>query len=306
MRFLCIVSILFITCNHPTPTQMLHIEERYLLDFPSGSGMVISGDSAYIISDDAPWLYRLSLMTREYTRIPVMGADTSLYRIPKPVKADYEALCKLKIGEEYFLAAFGSGSISPTRDSLLLISLQDLSRQRKINLSSLYKKLKGNNPIINIEGAAVSDSTLFLMDRENNQVHQLPISSLADYINSDGINVPVNITSHTVSLHGSFTTRLSGGCLLNNTTLLFCASMEDTPDAIQDGKIYGSFIGLMNINDMSLLSMLPLTDAGGKTLADKLESIDLQEQNKDGSYHVWSIADNDEGNTVLYKLRIHF
>lgn len=306
MRFLFLISILFITCKRPTPTQMLHIEERYLLDFPSGSGMVISGDSAYVISDDAPWLFRLSLTTRQYTRIPIIGADISMHRIPKPVKPDYEALCKLKIGEEYFLAAFGSGSISPERDSLLLIPLHDLDRQRKIDLSALYKKLKGNNPVINIEGAAANDSTLFLMDRETNQVHQFPLSSFAEYVNSVGTQTPADITSHTISLSGSFSTRISGGSFLNNTTLLFCASMEDTPDAIQDGKIYGSYIGVINTNDMSLRLMFPLTDAEGKTPADKLESIDLQGQNNDGSYNAWAIADNDQGNTVLYQLRIRF
>jgi hypothetical protein len=306
MRYLFLVSILFITCSRPTSPHMLHIEKRYLLDFPSGSGMVISGDSAYVISDDAPWLLCLSLITREYIRIPIMGADTSIHRIPKPVKPDYEALCKLKIGGEYFLAAFGSGSIPSTRESLLLISLQDLSRQQKIDLSALYKKLKGNNPVINIEGAAANDSTLFLMDRETNQVHQFPLSSFVDYINSGGIQPPASITSRTISLSGSFSTRISGGSLMNNTTLLFCASMEDTPDAIQDGKIHGSYVGLMNTKDMSVLSMFPLADGEGKVLADKLECIDLRQQNTDGSYIVWAIADNDQGNTVLYQLRIYF
>jgi hypothetical protein len=306
MRFLFLLSILFITCKRPTSVQMLHIEERYLLDFPSGSGMVVDGESVYVISDDAPWLFRLSLTTRQYTRIPIIHADTSVHRIPKADKPDYEALCKLKIGEAYFLAAFGSGSISAARDSLLLISLQDPTRQQKIDLSLLYKKLQGNKTAINIEGAGADHSTLFLMDRESNQIHQLPISSFIDFINSGGRRVPANIASHTISLPGSFPTRISGGCLLNNSTLLFCASMEDTPDAIQDGKIYGSYIGLMNTSDMALLSMFPLVDAKGKTLTDKLESVDVQEQDADGNYHIWSIADNDQGNTVLYKLRLHF
>lgn len=285
----------------------IHVEERYALNaMPSGSGMVIYNGYAFIISDDAPWLFKIDLSSKEYSSIPLIDADITLSRIKKKHKPDYEALCMLPIGKKDHLLAFGSGSRSPTRDSLLIISLEDPTQQKKISLSGLYESLRsGNNKTINIEGAVTNAEDIFLMDREHNLIHQFSITDFLDFIEDNGTPSPTPRT-HSLTFPGEAGARMSGGCLLDNKTMLFCASVENTADAINDGEIYGSFIGLMDIQEMQLRSIASLTNTKGNPLLDKIESLDIEGQYPNGDYKIWAIADNDDGTSVLFQLRIRF
>ena len=292
--------------NNPRNQFEISVEERYLLDkMPSGSGMVIHNGSAFIISDDAPWLFKIDLTSKDYTTIPLIDADITLHRIPKKRKPDYEALCMLKIDDTDYLLAFGSGSRSPMRDALLVISLEDPQQQKKIPLSHFYGSLRsGNSKTINIEGAVSNEKDIFLMDREHNLLYQFSISDLLDFIKSNGTLLPPQILSHSVMFPGEAGARISGGCLLNDTTLLFCASVENTQDAFNDGDIHGSFIGLLNLNEMNLVSITSVTNTKGIPLPDKIESVDIAGKYPDGDYKIWAIADNDDGSSVLFQLRL--
>ena len=67
------------------------IEGEKLLDsIPSGSGITLWNDSLFIITDDAPYIYRISLDDYGYSRTLLRGYDSADYRIPKPVKPDFE------------------------------------------------------------------------------------------------------------------------------------------------------------------------------------------------------------------------
>ncbi len=307
MKILLLLSCIMMACNQPAGKMALDVEERYVLEtFPSGSGMVLDKDHAYIISDDAPNLLTINLSSKELLTTPITGLDTGVQRIPKPLKPDYEALCRLTIEGKDFLLAFGSGSISPFRDSLLVISMDAPTVQQKVPLTQLYQQLRGNNAVINIEGATCSATDIYLLDREHNQLHRFPIASMVELITTNGRQLPKRITTHSLSIPGAFTTRLSGASLLDDSTMLFCASMEDTPDAVADGKIYGSYIGLLDLNEMKITAIAPVMDPQGQALPDKLESVSVAGKNSDGSYRIWAVADNDTGNTVLFRLLLHF
>ena len=105
---------------------------------PSGSGLAIWKDSLYIVSDDAPFIYRLSLKDFSYEQFPLKGYTNAAYRIPKNIKPDFESAAIGEMGGQQYLFAFGSGSKTPGRDSLLIVNTANLQEQKTMSLSGLY------------------------------------------------------------------------------------------------------------------------------------------------------------------------
>src|SRR5688572_14505744 len=116
---LLLFLITVIACNDRQKPLLLSIDETRIVDsLPSGSGIVISNDSAYVVGDDATAIYKISIKDLKWRKINLPGYDPGLYRIPKAVKHDYESVAIVKINNTDHLLAFGSGTISPLRDSL--------------------------------------------------------------------------------------------------------------------------------------------------------------------------------------------
>ncbi|MEO5647399.1 MAG: hypothetical protein ABIQ56_03495, partial [Chitinophagaceae bacterium] len=292
----------------PEPASLV-IEETFLLDsLPSGSGIAYRNDSLFIISDDAPFIYQLSLKDFGIKKIPYNSLDTNLYRIPKAEKVDLESVTIGKeFGKEYLLA-FGSGSKSPARDSLLRIDLHDYS-QAILSISDIYESMQAStntNPQAwNIEGAAVLNDSLFLLNRGNNMV--LCISMDHFTFPKYGPISPGIVLHHKIIKLPSISNheaRFSGLAVIDNERALFCASVEDTPDWISDGPILGSFIGILNLQTRQIISTHLLADSSGKPLIEKLESVEFISKNDKDELSIYAISDDDKGSSKLFKIRI--
>src|SRR5689334_20280824 len=126
LYILPIITFLTAGCRNKQPTQMLIIEEEKLLNsIPSASGLVIENDTAWIVGDDATSIYRLNLTSFEQQKIPLKGFPADQYRLPKPVKHDLECANLISYNNKQYLLAFGSGTLPPYRDSVLLMNIHD-------------------------------------------------------------------------------------------------------------------------------------------------------------------------------------
>src|SRR5262245_3265357 len=82
----------FCSCNSKHSGSSLTILKRDILDsLPSGSGIFVKTDTAFIIGDDATGIYQLALTNLDQQKIPISGFDFSKYREPKPDKHDFES-----------------------------------------------------------------------------------------------------------------------------------------------------------------------------------------------------------------------
>jgi len=117
-----IIAIITVSCQQ-NEKQLLTIQSEKILDsLPSGSGMIIKNNIAFIVSDDGTGIYQLNLSNFRQNKIPITGLPFDEYREPKPVKHDFESICLANWnGIEYFIA-FGSGSNSVSRDSMLIMN----------------------------------------------------------------------------------------------------------------------------------------------------------------------------------------
>ncbi len=310
--YLYIVSlIIFLAggCRENTRTEMLIIEKELLLDsIPSASGLVIHGDSAWIVGDDATGIYRLNLSNYQQQKIPLNDVATDEYRLPKSIKHDLECANLIRYNNKLYLLAFGSGSLAPYRDSILLLNMADTADQQIIPVQQFYRELRQltgtDSTQWNVEGSTVAGDSLLLSNRGNNTIISCNVDSLMHYFFFAGAPVPP-ITyqrAHLPQIDGK-EARLSGLSTINDNLILFTASVEDTPDWITDGPISGSFIGIYSMKENKVIASHLLRDKQGAVLKEKIESIDIVSK-QGGTITCIAVADNDNGTSKLFRLQL--
>ena len=305
----CLIIFLAGSCRENTPTDMLIIEEELLLDsIPSASGLVIDGDSAWIVGDDATGIYRLNLTSYQQQKIPLKDLATDQYRLPKPIKHDLECANLIKWNNKQYLLAFGSGSLAPYRDSVLLLNIADTADQQIISVQQFYKELQQltgtDSTQWNIEGATIAGDSLLLSNRGNNLIISCNADTIMHYLFFAGAPVPA-ITFHRANLpqiEGK-EARLSGLSTINDNLILFSASVEDTPDWIKDGPILGSFIGIYSLKENKVIASQLLRDKQGAVLKEKIESIDIVSKQGE-TINCIAVADNDNGTSKLFRIKL--
>ena len=89
--------------------------------------------------------------------------------------------------------------------------------------------------------------------------------------------------------------------LKDEAKIIFTASVENTDNAYDDGKILGSFIGIIDISNNTISEtfdycLIPNTDADLK-----VESVTIEEEISSKKTKVVLITDDDKGNSTIIK-----
>jgi hypothetical protein len=290
------------------------IEQEIVLDsLPSGSGMVVQEDRAWVISDDATGIYTLSLADGSYSKIPFQQYDSSILRIPKPTKPDFESAAMGSINGKDYILAFGSGSIPINRDSALLFD-PATKQARFINLGGLYNALKQKAQLdsgqLNIEAAVITSDHLYLLNRGKNILFSMDWAQFSKYLTApQDQQLPAIKFQHVqLPVANGLNAGFSGACSLDDDHILFSASLEDTRDWVADGAVYGSYIGLLDVkrDKVTVESIAPLKNVAGLTVKDKVESLDIIHRDSEGSIRLVAIVDNDNGTSKLMKLKLSY
>lgn len=283
-------------------------EEHIEYTIPSASGIAISNDSAYIIGDDASYIYKLSITDWKFRRISFPGVPPE-YRISKAIKHDYESAVIGSLDNNSYLLAFGSGTLSPFRDSLLIMNIKD-EKIKKYSLASFYEQLVTQYNLdkknFNIEGCTIAGNDLYIFNRGNNMVFQTSWPEFFEYITMPGTKKVPASRSHTIRLPvlAGVQAGISGATTLDDKTILITASLENTKDWTMDGEISGSYIGVLKMMDQQLkLDTAIFLQQNNYALKAKLESIDIISSSKK-SVVMECVADNDDGSSSFYKISL--
>jgi len=329
MRYRCLFALLFVLnwgCRPTTENQHAQetmsgkltavVEKTIVLDsIPSGSGLAKVDQHLYIISDDSPYFFQLDLQYQLQQKIGIKnGPKSKEYRIPKKIKPDYESLATAQINGAPFLLAFGSGSLSPTRDSLLLINLADLKNPQTYDLTHLYYLIKGaaNLPEaeLNMEGSAIIGEDLFLFNRGQNVMIQTNWARLLLFLKGGPNILEPEFKIHRIALPqiNGVNPGFSGACQLGQENkILFTASVENTKSWVEDGEILGSFIGILDVEKLTsdpLESAALLTDKNGRTVIEKVESIEFLKKESTGEIKALALTDDDQGGSKILEITI--
>jgi len=279
---------------------------------PSGSAIRAAGDGSFwIISDDAPFFYRVSPAGDVLDSLPLTHFNTALHRIPKAEKPDFEAAVRVQFDEQPWILAFGSGSHDTRRDSILIARLGS-ETQHIYSLTPFYERIRQTVGIaardFNIEGAAHEGERIVLFNRGTGHLIYFSwVNFLRELTEAKPINLPITSGRLELPSTDSFPPGLSGGAFLDDQRLLFCASAEATTDWYADGEVLGSFIGIADLSNPAkprLVCFSPLLGADGAPVKDKLEGIDLVREAGGTVYEVVGVVDNDDGTSKLLHIRV--
>ena len=272
----------------------------------AASGIVRVGPWLHIVSDDSLWLSSFPLeglgpgqLTRllpgELPREPVAR---------KARKPDLEALCLVEgsAGAPHgALLALPSGS-SPERLRGAWVPLREdgllAGPAHPVDLGPLYARLAREVGPLNVEGAAWTGGRLRLLNRGNqpggaDAVMDVDGGELLAALAADVPPPPTAVRSvrrWKLGRLGGVPLTFSDAAPLPDGRLVFTASAEDTTNAIADGAVKGSAVGLLSAEGEPL--WLRAVDARVK-----LEGVTPRAE-ADGRLRLWLVSDADDPRVI--------
>ncbi|MBU3122754.1 hypothetical protein KN811_04980 [Sinomicrobium sp. 2019215] len=293
-------------CKNPSPEfELLH--RQTLPGIPSASGMVVTESGIYITGDNTPKLFKLDQNYEPIAEIPV--SDPALSGpdgiIPKPDKPDFEALEIITYKGRKNLFLFGSGSKSPQRDVMVQVDPETKQKVHTFSLEKLYDRIRNNHipegRELNIEAAAVNGDRLYLFHRGSNLILDYSLNAFFRYIDGNtDYPEPRAFQAELPRINGIEAGFSGATAIPGENKILFTASVEDTPNAIDDGEILGSFTGIVNcaeLKDGYRPDTVLLSESTEKeeALKIKVESVAILRQLSPRKIRIALVTDSDNG-----------
>ena len=301
-KLFIIVSML--SCNKPVGKL---VAIRSLPGYPSGSGLAYHSGHIYLMGDDATQVLITDTLFNVKDSINVF--TTAEKRIAKDEKADMEAIALINRNKTPLLLMLGSGSLSPTRDSCIIID-PATKEKKHYSLSRFYSRLKSAGiRDLNIEGVTSLPFGIGLVSRGNKSFPRniLVITDDKFWENqgtSDFKLIKIGANSDT-----SFFNGISGIDYSTRTDqLLLTVSTEDTHNSYEDGAIGKSYLWIINnitakkeLEGINPNTIIDLEEMDPRFKGQKIESVCIIAEDKLKREFVLT-ADDDKGGTVLFRI----
>jgi hypothetical protein len=295
--------------------QALIQRELPLPNLPSASGIEVMGDTAYIIGDDSPFLYRFDVRSLTPNR-PVTLFETAHFsagRIPKALKPDLECLTAVPADQGHTaLLAMGSGATT-AREVGFWVELAPNKADASVyplSLTPLYQRLKALLPKgieLNLEAAAATSDALLLFQRSvgtaaGNLVFSCPLAPTLAFIRHRTTQAPVvQVQRYALPAIAGKPAGFSGATVFEGKVFI-SASVEDTTDPVADGEVLGSFVGLLGGGAKSArpvpVQLAQLQRPGGQPYRGKVESLTVRRALGSGRYELLLVTDDDQGGST--------
>lgn len=260
----------------------------------AASGMARVGGRVAVVQDDANFIALADPETGRAAAVALPAGHGGARQFDdvrgnKRWKLDLESCVAMRdeVGRE-LLVAFGSGS-SPQRERIVLT--RDLgaggdAEVAVVDASALYALLRAEAAFagseLNVEGAAVArEGVLRLFNRGNGAPHgdlrpvnatcDLDAAALLAFLR-DPTRLPPgprDVTRYTLGDVDGFPLTFTDAAAYGDA-LLYTAAAEDSPDAVQDGPVAGSAIGVIRGGEARFAVVV---NEDGSRFARKIEGI---------------------------------
>ena len=280
------------------------VRSQELKGYPSGSTISFYKNQLYLMGDDASSLQILD--TGFILMHQIRFFNNEQERIAKAEKADIESSEWIVINSKARLWLFGSGSLSPQRDSAFHFDPQSQKIER-VDLSNFYQKLRKTGiPELNLEAAALVNDLLLFGSRGNltNPQNYLIQTTASDFpagtaIKKNAIDLPEGAGISGMSY------------LPDHDILLITASKENTTTAYDDGEIGESYLGAiykfsdkLNASALHPDEWIALSNLHPDFTRQKIESICTLKSGKDHDINAILVSDDDKGLTRLFEIQL--
>ena len=285
------------------------LSEEAIPGLPSASGVEIIGETTYVIGDDSPFLYQLAAATLVLTgRVPLFATDPDgPARLPKSDKPDLECMAALCWPDGCAgLLLLGSGS-RPNRARGWFVPTEEARPTPEVlNLAPLYALLQPHLPtgaVLNLEAAATSATELLLFQRTVGRADAallfcLPLAAtLAFVVGGSETNEPtVRPAAFELPSIDGCPAGFSGATFVDDL-LFVTASVEDTHDAVLDGRVLGSFVGVVDLTAGTAV-FARLAWADGRAYHGKVEGLAVRRALGPGRWELLLVTDDDAGGST--------
>src|SRR5436190_13489188 len=304
--YFILISFLFCSCSNKKKSPGVQIKKLY---YPSASSIEYFDEKLYVMGDDATNLLVLDTNLNIINSISLLSFPGK--RIPKEFKPDLEASAFYRDNKGTVLFLFGSGSLSPYRNSALWYYFETKIKDT-ISLEPLYTQIKKSGiSDVNIEGATFIANKLILVNRGNKDYphNHLIITDQKFWDNDSSFQIsiiPFETQKDKTSFKG-----ISGLCYVKKSDqMIMTVSTEDTRDSYTDGAIGKSYLWIIN----SFSNKLNSNTIGPDRIID-LEKIDTRFKNQKiesaavigetkNLIHLVLVADNDDGSSTIFRLSL--
>ena len=281
----------------PTRDRPLHVRAGSGCAFADIPGV---GRRLAVVQDDASFIALVDCKGTRVDSIDLPAGRGGLRQFDKlrgnkMDKLDIEAVCALTIDGAPALLAIGSGSAAPRELFVLTRFTTDGPVVEALPARAVYARLRATRAFagseLNIEGMALLDEahggapggTLRLFNRGNGAADatgpavdatcDLSLQALLAHLRDPLAHAapgPGNVVGHDLGRVDG--TRLTfTDATATPQGIVFLASAEASPNAIDDGDVAGTAIGLLRPGGTRL--MVPILDERGRPLKDKVEGI---------------------------------
>ncbi|MBF9223542.1 DUF6929 family protein [Hymenobacter ruricola] len=289
------------------------LSETAMPGLPSASGIEIVGPTAYVIGDDSASLHVLDAATlaplgrRRLFDAPASGPA----RLPKATKPDLECMAALRWPDgRAGLLLLGSGSL-PTRARGWFVPTDAAAAPEELNLAPLYALLPPHLPpgaALNLEAAATSATELLLFQRTVGRadaalLFRLPLAAALRFVRGGGPAPAVQPLRFELPEINGRSAGFSGATFADGL-LFVSASVEDTADAVLDGAVLGSFVGLVDLEtQQAAFGLLAWRD--GRAYRGKVEGLAVRRAVGRRHWEVLLVTDDDAGGSTAVVAEIN-
>jgi hypothetical protein len=249
-------------------------------------------DQIALIQDDASFVALIDAASGQAHAIPLPAGEDGVRQFDrtrgnKKHKLDLEACVAVALHGDPTLLAFGSGS-KPRREVVAVVRFRQRGPEvGVVELPAFYAALRREQAFagseLNVEAAIVVDDTLRLFSRGNGKtigelsaVNASCDVSLTRFIaHLDAPDVappptPANIVGYDLGAMAGVRLGFTDAAVVGEATY-YSAAAEASPDAIEDGGVTGSAIGVIDRSGSA--RWCPVTDPSGLPFAGKIEGI---------------------------------
>lgn len=279
------------------------ILERNFIDIPSASGVEWAKSSFWVIGDDAPFLFQMNEKGEIIDKITLFDyPNLQNNKIPKSEKIDFEAITIFEYQNNDYAIVLGSGA-NEKRKTAYTINLNTKIVQ-KYRPENLYESWQENiSTELNIEGLCTLNDKIFVFQRGNigeNAIFVYDADIFWGILVNQNENNTFEMYHLTLPNFQNIPAGISGACALSENEILFCASYENTNNAIDDGEVLGSLLGIWNF-DTKILKTIILEE---KNL--KIESICIKNLKSltEKNIKIYAVTDADGGKSEMLLIEI--
>ena len=283
----------------------------------AGSSLAWVPGGIALIQDDANFLAIVDPLTAAVRSITLPAGEGGVRQFDKirgnkKSKLDLEACVAIEHEGRTALVAFGSGS-THRREQVLVV--RDLEQERPDvgmlfaeGFYALLRSIPGFAPgQLNLEGATLVGDRLRLFSRGNGKVRDkivpvnatcdLPLDGLMAYLLAPSRHAPpapTEVATYDLGALGDVPLSFTDAAPWRDG-VLFSAAAEASPDAVEDGLVTGSAIGIIGADGTARWT--PIVAADGTPFAGKVEG--LVAGNDEGRLYVVVDADDPEAASLF-------